>query len=103
MSDPRTVEQQRLRDERARLDGQRVELQADTVRLQISRDIALLRALCDRLASHRAEMAALSAALHDYHAKYGPLGNADVVNNAVHVMKIATGEIEERTEDRKQV
>ena len=71
MSDSKTVEQQRLRDERARLDGQRVELQADTVRLQISRDIALLRALCERLASHRAEMAAFSAALHDYHAKYG--------------------------------
>lgn len=26
---------------------------------------------------------------------------ADVVSNAVHVMKIATGEIEERTEDGK--
>jgi hypothetical protein len=77
MSDSKTVEQQRLRDERARLDGQRVELQADTVRLQISRDIALLRALCDRLASHRAEMAALSAALHDYHAKYGPLSTTE--------------------------
>ena len=75
MNDSKTVEQQRLRDERARLDGQQVELRADMVRLQISQDIALLRALCDRLATHRAEMAALSAALRDYHAKYGSLGN----------------------------
>lgn len=28
---------------------------------------------------------------------------ADVVSNAVHVMKIATGEIEERTEDGRSV
>ena len=56
--------------------------------------------------AHRCEIARASSMLTDKHMPKGPKGQqrpADVIGNAVHVMRIATGEIEEsgQTDDGK--
>jgi hypothetical protein len=75
MSESQAFKRQYLLTERERLDRQGVQLRAETIQLERSRDVAMLRALSARLASHVAEMAAFGTALHDYHKRYGSLGD----------------------------
>ena len=63
MSESQALKRQYLLTERQRLDRQGVQLRVETIQLERSRDVALLRELSARLASHVAEMAAFGKAV----------------------------------------
>jgi len=75
MIDNTSSQREELRRERKRLEHQQAVLRAETERLVETEDADALQAHGDRLRQHQDEMRAFTAALEQFHAQFGPLGD----------------------------